>query len=389
MSELSERGLVEVLSHIVDNRGRTCPTAAAGIPLIATNCLRRGRRSPIYERVRYVDEKTHREWFRSHLEPGDILFVCKGDPGRVAVVPHPVPFCVAQDMVGLRADSSIVDADYLYYRILSADVQGDIANMHVGTMIPHFKRGDFHKLRFSVHDKLDEQQAIAKLLKALDDKILLNERVVDKVDKLREAQVSAAASGGSRAPLSSLAGFINGRAFTKDATGDGRVVVRIAELNSGLGRSTVYNDISVADDHLARPGDLLFAWSGSLTVARWYREEAIINQHIFKVLPIDSHPIWLVDYAIRAKLAEFRAVAADKATTMGHIQRRSLDDPVSVPTAEDVRRLDSAMTSLWNRALAAEVESQQLERTRDELLPLLMSGKVRVKDAEKAVEEVL
>ena len=47
------------------------------------------------------------------------------------------------------------------------------------------------------------------------------------------------------------------------------------------------------------------------------------------------------------------------------------------------------MTALWDRALAAEVESLKLTETRDELLPLLMSGKVRVKDAEKAVEEVV
>ena len=34
-------------------------------------------------------------------------------------------------------------------------------------------------------------------------------------------------------------------------------------------------------------------------------------------------------------------------------------------------------------------ESQRLARTRDELLPLLMSGKIRVKDAEKTLEGVL
>ena len=55
------------------------------------------------------------------------------------------------------------------------------------------------------------------------------------------------------------------------------MVVRIAELNSGPGGSTVYNDVSVDEENLARPGDLLFAWSGSLTVRRWFRPEAIVN----------------------------------------------------------------------------------------------------------------
>jgi type I restriction enzyme S subunit len=47
------------------------------------------------------------------------------------------------------------------------------------------------------------------------------------------------------------------------------------------------------------------------------------------------------------------------------------------------------MTALWDRALAAEVETLRLEAIRDALLPQLMSGRIRVKDAERAVDEVL
>jgi hypothetical protein len=81
------------------------------------------------------------------------------------------------------------------------------------------------------------------------------------------ARATASTRGGDSAPrlqpLSSLARFVNGRAFTKDATGTGKMVVRIAELNSGPGASTVYNEIDVDGTNLARTGDLLFAWSGS------------------------------------------------------------------------------------------------------------------------------
>ena len=151
-------------------------------------------------------------------------------------------------------------------------------------------------------------------------------------------------------------------------------------LNSGFGGSTVYNDIDVADEHIARARRLLFAWSGSLTVARWYRPEAIVNQHIFKVIPNDGVPMWMVDQAVRAKLQDYRAIAADKATTMGHIQRAHLDQPVLIPPQSEIDRLDGVMQSLWDQSLAAEVEKLQLE-DRDELLPLLMSGKVQARDS--------
>jgi type I restriction enzyme S subunit len=273
------------------------------------------------------------------------------------------------------------------YRMLD---QIDFAGFNSGSAQPSLNRNFLRSIPVRV-PSLEEQRAIAEVLGALDDKIAANERVVSLCDVLAKTHFEAATSEqrARRLPLSSLARFINGRAFTKAATGSGRVVIRIAELNSGIGASTVYNDIDVAEDNLARPGDLLFAWSGSLTVARWFRPEAIVNQHIFKVVPVAGVAIWLINQALRAKLADFRSIAANKATTMGHIQRRHLDELVRVPAPGEVARLDGLMSSLWVRALAAEVETLQLAATRDELLPLLMSGRLHVKDAEKVVAEVV
>ena len=142
-------------------------------------------------------------------------------------------------------------------------------------------------------------------------------------------------------PLSSLARFVNGKAFTKGATGTGRVVVRIAELNSGLGGSTVYNDLDVSDDHFAGVR-ATYSSLGRYLRSRWYRPEAIVNQHIFKVIPNDGRPMWLVNQAVHAKLDEFKAIAADKATTMGHISRGHLDQPVRIPDTEATQRLRRA-----------------------------------------------
>lgn len=226
-----------------------------------------------------------------------------------------------------------------------------------------------------------------EVLGALDGKITSNGEIVSSAEALRRTFWGRATRGSRRAPLSSLAQFVNGGAYTKGATGTGRVVIRIAELNSGIGASTIYNDLEVPDRQIAHAGDLLMSWSGSLTAVRWYREDAIVNQHIFKVIPCDDHPLWAVACAVDTKLDEFREIAAGKATTMGHIKRADLDSLVAWPEISD--RLNDAGTALWERALAAEKENLRLAATRDELLPLLMSGKITVKDAEKTVEEVV
>ncbi|TBO59825.1 hypothetical protein EYS09_09980 [Streptomyces kasugaensis] len=328
------------------------------------------------------------EILRRRMVPsGSVLFACIGfSTGKVAQVSSPV--VTNQQVNSLVPDPAIVDQRFAYYllRAKSPAIRA-IAN---GSTTPIVNKSMFQAVSVLIPG-MSEQRAVSDALGALDAKIAVNERIAGTADELSRALFGEAVlklvDGFSDQPLSSVAEFINGRAFTKGATGTGRMVVRIAEINSGPGASTVYNEIDVPERHLARPGDLLFAWSGSLTAARWFRPEAIINQHIFKCIPRDGYPIWLASQLVHRKLDEFRSIAADKATTMGHIQRRHLDEPVPVPGPKTLRALDSVISPLWERALVAERESLSLATLRDTLLPQLMSGRLRVKDAERIVED--
>ncbi len=270
---------------------------------------------------------------------------------------------------------------WIYYLFESLDLAG----FDSGSVQPMLNRNYIARLPVRV-PPLPEQRAIADVLSALDDKIAANARLIGAADAVSEA-VFESLTATEPMPLTSVAEFVNGRAFTKDASGTGRVVVRIAELNSGIGGSTVFSDAEVPDQHVARPGDILFAWSGSLTLHRWFRPEAIVNQHIFKVLPRAGYPHWLVWGLLTNRLDEFKAIAADKATTMGHIQRRHLEEPVAVPVPALVAQHNDAMSALWSRALAAEVENLTLAATRDALLPALMSGRLRVRDAASGIPQ--
>jgi type I restriction enzyme S subunit len=296
------------------------------------------------------------------------------------------PCVTNQQINSLIARQGVADPRYIYYMISnwSSRLRQDAA----GSATPIINKSVLSRYEFDT-PPLVQQQAIGEVLGALDDKITADARLVASHEALAYAAFSGLLSDVATAPLSRVAQFVNGRAFTKDASGTGRVVIRIAELNSGIGSATVRNDIDVADIHLARPGDLLFAWSGSLTVHRWFRPEAIVNQHIFKVIPNPGYPMWLVHQLLLRKLDEFRAIAKDKATTMGHIQRRHLDEPVQVPRREEIERVHPLMEGLWFGALAAEQESLKLTELRDTLLPQFMSGRLRVKEAEKQIEAVV
>ena len=358
----------------------------SGMKVVRGQDIGSGRDLEFKEQV-FVGEETVIRLRRSVVRQGDLVLPHRGAIGRVGIVGSE-DLMLSTSMMKITLDPRVCIPEFYLYYLRGPGKQKLLEHASVvGTPGIAQPLSALRSIRVP-KPPLEIQRAIAEVLGALDDKIAANQAVALATDDLRRAQYDALL-GETSQPLSLLASFVNGRAYTKNATGTGRVVIRIAELNSGLGGSTVYNDIEVPDDNVARPGDLLFAWSGSLTAARWYRPEAIVNQHIFKVIPRSGWPLWAVASAVHRKLDDFKAIAADKATTMGHIQRHHLDEPVLVPSPEQLTRHDVAMKGLWERALAAEVESLELATLRDTLLPHLMSGSLTVRDAEKDVEQSL
>jgi type I restriction enzyme S subunit len=166
----------DLLIEIIDNRGKSVPTVENGFPLIATNCIKHSSIYPTFDKVRYVDEETMKNWFRAHLKPNDILFVNKGTPGRVCLVPDPVTFCAAQDMMGFRCNDKLISYKYLFAALRSHEIQKIIENNHVGLVIPHFRKQDLSSLLIPVKSRI-EQDFIGDLYILLSEKIELNNSI--------------------------------------------------------------------------------------------------------------------------------------------------------------------------------------------------------------------
>lgn len=384
---------------VLDCEHKTPPDAGIGHAYVAIPNLVDGRLE--LANVRRITDKQLSEWTRrTRPQGGDIIVTRRGRVGDSAVVPNGLQCAIGQNLVILRSDGELVAQSYLRWATRGPLWEREVNRLrNVGAVFDSLNVRDVARIRIPV-PPLREQQAIAELLGALDDKIEASIRLIRLADELWFAEMNrlfngwdvsegSVPLGWSRVPLSSLGRFINGRNFTKGASGSGRMVVRIAELKSGPGSSTIYNDIDVPSDHIARSGDLLLAWSGSLTVQRWYRPEAIVNQHIFKVIPNSTIPMWLMHGYLLQFLPWYRRIAADKATTMGHIQRHHLDEPVVLPNASELQELDGRCGPLWGRALAGERESLILVELRDTVLPWLLSGRLRIRDAEALVGEAV
>jgi type I restriction enzyme S subunit len=192
--QFSKYPLSEILKFVVDNRGKTAPTASEGIPLIATNCVKNESIFPSYDKVRYVDNDTYENWFRAHPKPGDILFVNKGTPGCVNLVPSPVDFCIAQDMIALRADESKVSNLYLFLYFRSKEVQFEIVNKSVGTTIPHLKKTDLLTFEVSIPE-FEKMSALTQKVKHMFSQIETNVKENQTLTALRDTLLPKLISG--------------------------------------------------------------------------------------------------------------------------------------------------------------------------------------------------
>lgn len=178
--------ITELLEFIVDNRGKTVPTAESGHILIATNCVRNESLYPKYEKVRYLSQDTYNNFFRAHPIPGDILFVNKGTPGRVCLVPDPIDFCIAQDMIALRVDKSKVDNHYLLAVLRSPQIQRHIYNISVGDVIPHFKKQFMDTILIPM-PPMNLQEKIGNYYYEMSEKIETNNKINARLEEMAQA----------------------------------------------------------------------------------------------------------------------------------------------------------------------------------------------------------
>ena len=88
-------------------------------------------------------------------------------------------------------------------------------------------------------------------------------------------------------------------------------------------------------------------------------------------------------------MERFQQIAADKATTMGHIKRQHLTEAkVFIPKEPLLKVMDKTLQPLIDKQISNNLESNILTNIRDTLLPKLLSGELRIKEAEKLAGEI-
>lgn len=409
---------------LIDCVHSTPAAVVDGYPYVAIPQMKNGRIDS--KSARRISRADFLEWTRkARPQLHDVVLSRRTNPGVTATFGDQCDFALGQNLVLLRADGTQVLPEFLRWLVVSPAWWGQIEKFNnVGAIFDSLKCADVPRFELPIPPR-SVQRSVSDVLKALDDKVELNHRMNETLDATARAifkdwfvdfgptrakmagqapyhapeiwalfpdrlDKEGKPEGWTTEPLDDIADFLNGIALQKyGATGHVSLpVIKIAQLRSGNTRSADKASTNVPNEYVVEDGDVLFSWSGSLMHRVWTSGRGALNQHLFKVTS-QKFQKWFFFYWIDRHMPTFRAVAAAKATTMGHIQRHHLSQAsVNVGSPEVMAAASSLIGPLFELGVANDLEARSLAITRDLLLPKLVSGEVRVKDVEKILGEV-
>jgi ribosomal protein L10 len=347
-----------------------------------------------------VNNKGLKGQFKKTFQKDDILYSeIRPKNKRFAFIDFNANDYVASTKLMVIRANKKVFPQYLYQILKSDEVINQLqalAESRSGTF-PQITFSELAQIDVRI-PKLDEQKEIANFLKLFDDKIENNKKINHHLEQIAQAIfkswfIDFDPFGGEKpsdwktANLTDIAEFLNGLAMQKYRPLDNEEslpVLKIKELRQGIfDSSSDLCSANIKSQYIIQDGDVIFSWSGSLLVDFWTGGTGGLNQHLFKVSS-QKYDKWFYYSWTKYYLEEFIAIAADKATTMGHITRRSLEKAkILIPNDHDYKSIGLLLAPIYRQIISNRIESRKLTEMRDTLLPKLLSGEISVNQATK------
>lgn len=349
-------------------------------------------------RISYDDSRLHNNAAKKvpdvkMLKPGDVLInsTGTGTAGRVAQIwDIEVPTTIDGHMILMRPTDEI---DPLYYGYAVKTFQAAIESYAEGST----GQTEINKTRLQNETIITypvdkgEQSKIARILAAIDEKILLNEEVNKNLQEQMEALhrswfIDYAPFGGAKpsnwikADIYSIANIIYGAPFASklfNTEGLGKPIIRIRDLKEQA--FVTYTTEIHPKGHLIQPGDIVVGMDGEFRPYIWGNSEAWLNQRVCifeSKLPSDKA---FMLYTIKSLLNVIEQTQV--ATTVIHIGKKDYDAfEIILPDRNTLDQFGTITTPMLERIVNNSVENKKLAKLRDALLPQLMSGDIDVSD---------
>ena len=381
------------------------------IPLFIGKTVRNGKIDMNFDW--YISKNISEKLPRSQLKKKCLVIPYVGTLGDLAIYDGSYPAHLGSNIAKIELnDNCGYSEEFVYYflkspygqSLLLRDVQGAVQKNITMEAIREVELPDI---------SIEEQNKIVYVLSTIDYKLSLNEEIISNIESLSDMiykywfvqfnfpndnNVSYKNNGGNMiwndklgqdipegwevGNLYDIANYINGLACQKYRPKQevGLPVIKIKEMNYGITSDTERVSSKIPVKYIINDDDILFSWSATLEVKRWYGGIGGLNQHIFKVEPIkygrNYTYIQLKNYIIN-----FIKIASSRKTTMGHITSDHIKDSIILlPPKILVDKFENKISPLYRIILNKSQENQQLNKLKNEILPLIFNGQIKIED---------
>ena len=391
-----------------------------------------------------ISPKKHEEYQRTEFQGGELLMTLVGTIGQCAIVkPSMKGWNSARAVAVLRLEDGS-DAAFLRYCFVSPQLNylmNAWANTTVQTTL---NLKEIRKLPVPWPPK-SERDAIASILGSLDDKIELNRRMNETLesmaraifkswfvdfdpvrakmdgrqpagmdqatadlfpDAFEDSPLGQIPAGWSAAPFKKHVTVERGLSYKGSGLSDSGVPMH--NLNSILeGGGYKYAGIKFyagdyKEKHVVVPGDLIVTNTEqgfnhllighAAIVPEQFGAMGIFSHHIYRVRLIEDSPLSPQYFVHLINMRRWHELIAgfSNGTTINMLPKDALEKPMLIePPKELVSKFTDFANTSAQRTEHSVVQNARLAILRDTLLPKLLSGELRVKDAEKAVSSAL
>ncbi len=387
------------IAEVYDGPHATPPKTQSGPWFLSISSLDNGRLN--LAESAHISEADFERWTR-RVTPreGDVLFSYETRLGEAALMPAGLRACLGRRMGLLRPKPDRVDSRFLLYAYLGPEFQEVIRQRAVhGATVDRIPLTELPNWPISI-PSLREQRAIAAVLGALDDKIAVNERIARTSLDLADAHFELVARNlaYSSETFGSVAEVFGGGTprTSEPAYWDGSIAWATPSDVTGLSapylfttaRKITEKGLAECASQLYPPGSIFMTSRATIGAFAVPQVPTAVNQGFIVVIPRQPEMRWWLFHEMRSRVDEMRSLA--NGSTFLELSRKNFKAMrVRLAEPDVIARFSAQVDPLHKRAAKCVEESHVLAELRDTLLPKLMSGEIRVRDAEKAVEESL
>ena len=408
----------DVVNLIIDYRGKTPKKLGgdwqeSGIPAISAKNIKQGQIVQ-QESIKYVSHEMYQIWMKDKLQPNDVILTSEAPLGEILYLKKVEPMVLSQRLFALRLDTLTINPRYFAYYLESEEGQSALKSRATGTTAQGIRQSLLREVDVYFPDNLATQQKIASILSAYDDLIENNNRRIQILEemaqriyrewfvhfrfpghenvKMVDSKLGKIPEGWEVGRVKDFGVIVTGTTPSKkhpENFGVNMPFVKPPDLRKGMftletDESLSSTGVNVQPTKTIPAGAICVSCIGTAGLVSITSNKVHTNQQINSIIPNQDFYQEFLYFSMLDLKETINNYGATGATMVNLSKGKFETLKLIFPITQILKEFNLLTSDIFCEILALTKQTQALRKTRDLLLPRLISGRLDVEDLDIA-----